>query len=191
MDRPHERGARSTDGHETMMRILHAVDRPLDQLTVGDICVRCGISRQTFYRYFKSKDDISIWYTSYSRRLTLDQMGRTLGCYDSYCAHFAMLRQERDFLCHSSAGGDVPARRWGTSSLRESTLLETLACWHGIEADDELRFDIQFFVYGEAEMGRRWFASRMEEEPSSYARKMVSAMPPRLRQLLEGAGESA
>ena len=174
------------DGYETKMRILHAVNRPLDKMTVGDICDSCGISRQTFYRHFKSKRDISLWYSSLSRSLTLDQMGRALRCYDSYCAHFAMLRSERDFFYYSSMGGDIPARRWGTAATRESVLLETLARWCGVEIDDELRFDVQFFVYGEAEMGRRWFSNHMEEAPASFARKMAGAMPPRLSKLLDG-----
>ena len=31
-------------------------DHPLDQITIGDICARAGLSRKTFYRYFDSKD---------------------------------------------------------------------------------------------------------------------------------------
>lgn len=31
-------------------------DRPLSQITIGDICDQAGISRKSFYRYFDSKD---------------------------------------------------------------------------------------------------------------------------------------
>lgn len=31
-------------------------ERPLDQITVGDICAQAGISRKSFYRYFDNKD---------------------------------------------------------------------------------------------------------------------------------------
>lgn len=42
----------------TKMKILHAVSKSLDQITVGEICRNAGISRQTFYRHFESKYDI-------------------------------------------------------------------------------------------------------------------------------------
>lgn len=42
----------------TKMRILHAVNKSLDQITVSEICRNAGISRQTFYRHFESKYDI-------------------------------------------------------------------------------------------------------------------------------------
>lgn len=31
-------------------------DHPFEQITIGDICARAGLSRKTFYRYFDSKD---------------------------------------------------------------------------------------------------------------------------------------
>jgi AcrR family transcriptional regulator len=34
-----------------------AHERPVDQLTVGDIVVRAGVSRQVFYQHFRDRDD--------------------------------------------------------------------------------------------------------------------------------------
>ena len=51
----------------TKMRILHAVDKSLDQITVAEICRNAGISRQTFYRHFESKYDIPWWYSIFCR----------------------------------------------------------------------------------------------------------------------------
>lgn len=36
-------------------KILHAVHRPLDELSVQKICRKAGISRKTFYRHFESR----------------------------------------------------------------------------------------------------------------------------------------
>ena len=38
----------------TKMKILHAVDKSLDRITIAEICENAGISRQTFYRHFQS-----------------------------------------------------------------------------------------------------------------------------------------
>ena len=38
----------------TKLRILNAIDRPLDSLSVSDICSKAGISRQTLNNYVRS-----------------------------------------------------------------------------------------------------------------------------------------
>ena len=46
------------------MKILHAVNKSLDQITVAEICRNAGISRQTFYRHFEDKYDFYRYYLS-------------------------------------------------------------------------------------------------------------------------------
>ena len=47
----------------TKMKILHAVDKSLDRITIAEICENAGISRQTFYRQFPTHYAIH-WQTS-------------------------------------------------------------------------------------------------------------------------------
>ena len=56
-------------------------------------------------------------------------------------------------------------------------LLETLVSYCGLERTPELEFKVDFFIYGEIEMGRRWMANRMVEQPEVLARRMVASMP--------------
>ena len=37
-------------------------NRPLDKITVTDIVIKAGMTRQTFYRYFMDKYDLVNWY---------------------------------------------------------------------------------------------------------------------------------
>lgn len=57
------------------MKILHAVNKSLDQITVAEICRNAGISRQTFYRHFESKYDIPWWYSIFCRQFYLNEIG--------------------------------------------------------------------------------------------------------------------
>ena len=52
----------------TKMKILHAVDKSLDRITIAEICENAGISRQTFYRHFQSKYDIPWWHSIFCRQ---------------------------------------------------------------------------------------------------------------------------
>lgn len=60
------------------MNILHSVDRSLDCMTVSEICKKANISRQTFYRHFRSKYDIPWWFSIFCRQFYLNEIGRTI-----------------------------------------------------------------------------------------------------------------
>ena len=45
---------------ESVKELMQTI--PLDKITVSQIVENCGTTRQTFYRYFKSKEDVIIFY---------------------------------------------------------------------------------------------------------------------------------
>ena len=48
---------------------------PLDKIAVTDIVTRSGMTRQTFYRYFKDKYDLVNWYFEKLVLKSFRQMG--------------------------------------------------------------------------------------------------------------------
>lgn len=83
------------------MKILHAVNKSLDQITVAEICRNAGISRQTFYRHFESKYDIPWWHSIFCRQFYLNEIGRTIDWKTGYYHHLRLIAQERDFFRES------------------------------------------------------------------------------------------
>lgn len=164
-------------GLSTRMAIAHAVDKPIDEMSVTQICKRAGISRQAFYKYFSSKYGVSIWFAQMCQDLYLNQVGRRYTCIDGYSRHFRLLSTERELFFNTASGGDVPSKKWGNIRGRTGALLETLVSYCGLERTPELEFKVEFFIYGEIEMGRRWMANRMVEQPEVLARRMVASMP--------------
>ena len=81
----------------TKMKILHAVDKSLDRITIAEICENAGISRQTFYRHFQSKYDIPWWHSIFCRQFYLNEIGRTIDWKTGYYHHLRLIAQERDF----------------------------------------------------------------------------------------------
>lgn len=75
----------------TKMKILHAVNKSLDQITVSEICRNAGISRQTFYRHFESKYDIPWWYSIFCRQFYLNEIGRTIDWKTGYYHHLRLI----------------------------------------------------------------------------------------------------
>ena len=78
----------------TKMKILHAVDKSLDRITIAEICENAGISRQTFYRHFQSKYDIPWWHSIFCRQFYLNEIGRTIDWKTGYYHHLRLIAQE-------------------------------------------------------------------------------------------------
>ena len=74
-----------------------AHERPVDQLTVGDIVARAEVSRQVFYQHFRDRDDaIAYAFTIAFASATADTAGdpgaRVLALFDFAADHRAMYR---------------------------------------------------------------------------------------------------
>jgi len=171
------------------MRILHAVDRPLTDITVHEICEKCGISRQTFYYHFQSKQDIAYWHADLCQQLYLDEIGRTLGWSEALHSHFAMLAEERTFyqfvVTHANPHPGDGARM---IAHREQTLLETLAEYHGIaDPTPTLRFCVRVYAHVESTFAIQWFRRGMDIDPAEFAEMIEAIVPAELHAALDRA----
>ena len=168
------------------MKILHAVNKSLDQITVAEICRNAGISRQTFYRHFESKYDIPWWYSIFCRQFYLNEIGRTIDWKTGYYHHLRLIAQERDFFRESIQYSiNTPFGQTIMPENRKSVLFDTLENYRHVEVNDNLRFIVEIFSKLECEVMNDWFRS---DEPTDLARwtdDLVSLVPDRLYRALE------
>ncbi len=74
-----------------------AHERPVDQLTVGDLVARAGVSRQVFYQHFRDRDDavataFSVAFAAATAENQSDPSARILRLFDFAAEHRAMYR---------------------------------------------------------------------------------------------------
>ena len=74
-----------------------AHERPVDQLTVGDIVARAEVSRQVFYQHFRDRDDavayaFTVAFASATADIAGDPGARILALFDFAAEHRAMYR---------------------------------------------------------------------------------------------------
>ena len=135
------------------MKILHAVNKSLDQITVAEICRNAGISRQTFYRHFESKYDIPWWYSIFCRQFYLNEIGRTIDWKTGYYHHLRLIAQERDFFRESIQYSiNTPFGQTIMPENRKAVLLDTLENYRHVEVNDNLRFIVEVFSKLECEV---------------------------------------
>ena len=150
----------STPDLKTKMSILHAVDRSLDRMTISEICKKASISRQTFYRHFRSKYDIPWWFCIFCGQFYLNEIGRTISWQTGYYHHIRLLSTEREFFKKSIQYSiNTPFGQTVMPQNRQTVLLETLKVHRNVPIDHNMLFLVEMFSKLECEVLNDWFRS--------------------------------
>jgi len=167
-------------------RILHAVDKSLDEISVSEICKNAGISRYTFYKYFGSKFDLPIWHGIFCQRFYLNEAGRTIDWQTGYFHDFRLLSKEESF--YSNALEYTSRNSEGLNLMedyRKDVILETLRDYRQVEITDILMFCVETFVKTETEAVATWLRNGCKIQPEVFAKYMIAIMPRALYGVVE------
>ena len=75
-----------------MQTFLHILkNKPLDRITVKDICEQCEINRNTFYYYFKDIYDVLETIFEDEVRLVMDEAKEGMTFHDAYARAAALI----------------------------------------------------------------------------------------------------
>lgn len=159
---------------------MHAVDRPIDELTCAAICEKAGVSRQLFYRYFDSKFDIPFWYTIECDRASIAEIGRTLTWQEGLEDFFSLLHDERDTFRHFAASKDSRATRHRADDRRSEIFIETIQL-NGGEITDDLTFFAEMYANSFNKALALWISDGMTRSPSRMAGLLYEMAPLSLR----------
>jgi AcrR family transcriptional regulator len=168
--------------HELKLKIIRAVDRPIKDISVQEIVSRCGVSRQTFYRLFGSKDGMLTWYSLYMRSITIAEIGRTFSWLDAYTNYFMLMAQEAIFFHNVIDRPDVheiAIRHAEQIFIRMLTEVKRA----------ELSPELKFAAHGQAILDIRftvdWIHDDMKMDAGEIARCVVACVPPPLFNALQ------
>ncbi len=169
----------------TKMKILHAVDKPLDRVTIAEICKNAGISRQTFYRHFQSKYDIPCWHTIFCRQFYLNEIGRSIDWSTGYYHHLRLINQERNFYRKAAQNSiNSPFKQTVLPKNREVVLLETLEKHRHVTVTDNMRFLVETFSRLECDVLNEWLRSDQPTDLARWTDDLVSLVPNRLFEVM-------
>ena len=181
----------STPDLKTKMSILHAVDRSLDRMTISEICKKASISRQTFYRHFRSKYDIPWWFCIFCRQFYLNEIGRTISWQTGYYHHIRLLSTEREFFKKSIQYSiNTPFGQTVMPQNRQTVLLETLKDHRNVPIDHNMLFLVEMFSKLECEVLNDWFRSDAPTDLNVWTDDLVSLVPDRLYRALDIAKDT-
>ena len=159
--------------------------RRVGDITIGDICEHCHVSRRTFYNHFKDKHELMSWRHQRAIGRLLEEMESGLsyqalmeGCYRSFA-------EMSDFI-RSIYMDPLASRRFIDDCVQKST--EAFTDYFrriGADFDDEktaFLLDYHFSANGAAMM--RWLLDGMRIPIDQVAQWTLDAMPQELKALL-------
>jgi AcrR family transcriptional regulator len=168
--------------YETKLKIIRSIDRPVDEISIQEIADRCGISRQTFYRHFGSKDAMVVWHSLYARGITIGKLGHSFTWLDAYSNYFALMAQESGFHRNAVFRADLHeiAIRYS-----EQVFVQLLSETKQLEATDPLIFYAHAQAILDVRLTVDWIRDGMETDPRVLAQLVVDCVPRLLFKALE------
>lgn len=157
--------------------------RPLDKITVTDIVKHSGMTRQTFYRYFKDKYDLVNWYFEKLADKSFRQIGDSSTLREGLIKKFSFLLSDKVFFMQAFQSKDY-------NNVENYDYQCILEFYQNIiqkkigDIPSDVQFLLEMYCHGSITMTVEWAIHGMKESPEALADLLISALPPKLEVLL-------
>ena len=155
----------------------------LDKMTVTDIVKHSGMTRQTFYRYFKDKYDLVNWYFEKLADKSFRQIGNSSTLREGLIKKFTFLLNDKIFFMQAFQSKDYN----NVENYDYQCILDFYS--HIIqkkigEIPEDIMFLLKMYCHGSITMTVEWAVHGMKESPEVLAELLIQALPPKLEALL-------
>lgn len=161
--------------------------KAISDITVTDIADACGISRKTFYNYFRDKFDVMAYIFDVAAKKTavpLNDDSTSISISIKKMLDKALEDQRYYMSIVSFRGQNGFADHF--CKYTNNYFLESIEKKHGKDAiTNEVRFSIAFYCYALTEVFVQWIRSGMKLSTEFVAAECTNCMPPLLKDLLE------
>jgi probable dihydroxyacetone kinase regulator len=155
----------------------------LDKITVTDIVRSSGMTRQTFYRYFKDKYDLVNWYFEKLADKSFRQIGNSSTLREGLIKKFTFLLNDQVFFTQAFQSKDY-------NNVENYDYQCILEFYQNIiqkklgEVPPNIMFLLEMYCHGSITMTVEWAIHGMKESPEIVADLLIDALPPKLEELL-------
>lgn len=164
-----------------------AEGKPVDKVTVGEICARAGKAPATFYRHFRDKYDLAAWDYARAVGAIMARIGRDGYRWRDTLLDGALFWQERRpylrNLLQNTGGYDSFSRYMVAENARAlSAALDDL----GAPSSLETKAYVLAYCAGTVRLAFDWILGRIDCPPEQLAQIMEDCLPLPLRDVLLG-----
>ncbi|MGE4540667.1 MAG: TetR/AcrR family transcriptional regulator C-terminal domain-containing protein [Bacteroidales bacterium] len=158
--------------------------KSLDKITVKEIVDNCGMTRQTFYRYFHDKYDLVNWYFDKLAQQTIRKMGVSLTLQEGLIKKFKLLKKEKGFFTEAFKSRDCNSLFDYDLQLITEYYTNLISSKKNEQLDTELQFLLDMYCLGSMHMMLKWILDGMKIEPEEIVSFLINGMPEKLKPYL-------
>lgn len=165
--------------YQERIQILHAITRPIEDVTVSEICRSCGISRKRFYALFSSKYEVTHWYLNFCFSVSLYEIGRTLDWHEGIVVCLELVEEEKSFFLtdYRNLVNKDRSYYWPLDAKRKEVMLDTLRL-RGVETcPARMMLEIALYSQLVPDLIRHWLQSEEFDDAEEYASIWEDCIP--------------
>lgn len=167
---------------------LHELARkkPVDKITVKDIADNCGMSIATFYRYFHDKYELAAWIYNYQAEdIFMDFREGNESWRQVIYDIVRILDNDREFY-RNALKNKSGQNSFFNATHQHSIELVTEEVKKRIDSedDDEILFDVKFYLRGMSYSVDDWFLNNLPYSADEIADYLYRAIPEKLKPYL-------
>lgn len=127
--------------------MLKSVDRPLEVISVNDICKNAGISRQTFYNHFESKYMLRSWWSEYCEQFSLDRIGIDLSWEEASIRYAQLMLSPGNFIFKSASNNRAESEPYEKILVeRRVNALRKACSYRNVEIAPDLEYAMHHYA---------------------------------------------
>ena len=159
--------------------------KPLRHIHVQDIAQESGLTRQVFYRYFHTRDDLIHWI--YMKDFTTAFVGKTTVSWNEMILIMMQTLKNRAPFYQQLVRHRDDNTLYRIMRAYTENLYRRIIFYHtGHKPDPHTEFFLQFYTSGGIEMSIDWVRGGMKRPSEEFFAWLLEAMSPTLREQLIG-----
>ena len=157
---------------------------PLDKIAVTDIVTRSGMTRQTFYRYFKDKYDLVNWYFEKLVLKSFRQMGDGCSLQEALQLKFAFIKSEHSFFKEAFKSNDYNNLIHYDFCCIYDFYKEYIHKNTGKTLSSDIDFLLKMYCRGSVDMTVEWVLNDMPISKEDIVTYLIEAIPDKLKECM-------
>ncbi len=156
-----------------------------EKVSVKMICERAGISRQTFYQYYRDKYEVSIAIQEEILGNNFRELGKTIGWREAYLNTFRQMEKYRLSMTTMQASRDVNAIM---PTAERNSLRDFEQCYiarYGAKPTGLVAFQMYWFSRFATDVPAQWIDDGCNPPADEFIDYFITLIPKELREALD------
>ncbi len=160
---------------ETIENLLYKTS--IDKITLKIILNKSGVSKQTFYRYFKDKYDLANWQFLRLFSKALSSITPQMTFTESVVCIYSGFRKKKKYLKNMYSSDDYNNLSGFINIMLKKYFYEVLKQNGFNEKDEEIIFLVDTWIYVISENTKRWIMNDCKQRKETVIKSFVTTMP--------------